>query len=167
MSLPLRQGTRLLAICLVNVSVAMTIGLVIMNVWNPGTAWHGHLDQLLATDPRAAGTGSGSGGTQPGEAIEYLASYIPNTMLRPFTTNNIIGVVLLAVIAGAALRQLRTSRPRPMIEGTVVIVERVYYWLVRILGWIIEIVPFAVFGVLAQVVGKAGAGVFSLLWIFS
>ncbi|MDF0644314.1 MAG: dicarboxylate/amino acid:cation symporter [Nitrospira sp.] len=166
MSLPLRQGTRLLAICLVNVSVAMTIGLVIMNVWNPGTAWHGHLDQLLATDPRAAGTGSGSGGTQPGEAIEYLASYIPNTMLRPFTTNNIIGVVLLAVIAGAALRQLRTSRPRPMIEGTVVIVERVYYWLVRILGWIIEIVPFAVFGVLAQVVGKAGAGVFSLLWIF-
>jgi len=32
-SMPLSQGTRLLVICLVNVTVAMTIGLVIMNTW--------------------------------------------------------------------------------------------------------------------------------------
>ncbi|MGZ8383462.1 MAG: dicarboxylate/amino acid:cation symporter, partial [Nitrospira sp.] len=32
--------------------------------------------------------------------------------------------------------------------------------------WIILIVPLAVFGVVAQVVGKAGIGVFSVLWIF-
>jgi len=166
MSLPLRQGTRLLAICLVNVSVAMTIGLVIMNLWNPGTAWHGHLEQLLAADPGTAVAGSGASGRSPGEAIEHLASYIPSTMFRPFATNNVIGVVLLAVICGAALRHLRNRRPRRLIEQTVGIVERIYYWLIRILGWIIEIVPFAVFGVLAQVVGKAGAGVFSLLWIF-
>ncbi|HMU54774.1 MAG TPA: dicarboxylate/amino acid:cation symporter [Nitrospira sp.] len=162
MSLPLRQGTRLLAICLINVSVAMTIGLVIMNVWNPGAAWHGHLDQLLTTEPG----GARSTGTKPGEAIEHLASYIPSTMFRPFTTNNVIGVVLLAVVSGATLRHLRINRPLRAIERTVEIVERIYHWLIRILGWIIEAVPFAVFGVLAHVVGKAGAGVFSLLWIF-
>jgi Na+/H+-dicarboxylate symporter len=166
MSLPLRQGTRLLAICLVNVSVAMTIGLVIMNMWNPGAAWHGHLEQLLAADPGTAVAGSGASGRSPGEAIERLASYIPSTMFRPFATNNVIGVVLLAVICGAALGHLRNRRPRRLIEQTVGIVEHTYSWLIRILGWIIEIVPFAVFGVLAQVVGKAGAGVFSLLWIF-
>jgi len=162
MSLPLRQGTRLLAICLINVSVAMTIGLVIMNVWNPGAAWQGHLDRLLTVEPRAAG----STGTGPGDAIEHLASYIPSTMFRPFTTNNVIGVVLLAVMSGAALRYLRINRPRRAIERTAEIVERIYHWLIRVLGWIIEAVPFAVFGVLANVVGKAGAGVFSLLWIF-
>ena len=45
--LPLRQGTRLLVICLINVSVAMTIGLVIMNVWQPGLSWSSHVDELL------------------------------------------------------------------------------------------------------------------------
>lgn len=35
-SLPFRQGIKLLGICLVNVCVAMTISLVIMNTWQPG-----------------------------------------------------------------------------------------------------------------------------------
>ena len=39
--LPLRQGTKLLLICFVNVSVAMAIGLLIMNTWKPGLAWRG------------------------------------------------------------------------------------------------------------------------------
>jgi Na+/H+-dicarboxylate symporter len=45
-------------------------------------------------------------------------------------------------------------------------IERVYGWLVQMLGWIILAVPLAVFGVVAQVVGRAGIGVFSVLWIF-
>ena len=45
--LPLRQGTRLILICLINVSVAMAIGLVIMNSWQPGLTWRGHVDELL------------------------------------------------------------------------------------------------------------------------
>src|SRR5688500_18901787 len=44
-SLPLRQGGKLLVICLINVSVAMAIGLVIMNTWQPGLAWLGHVDE--------------------------------------------------------------------------------------------------------------------------
>ena len=46
--LPLRQGTRLILICLINVSVAMAIGLVIMNVWQPGLSWRGNVNELLA-----------------------------------------------------------------------------------------------------------------------
>jgi len=50
-SIPLRQGGKLLAICLVNVTVAMTIGLAIMNIWQPGLAWLGHVDELLHLVP--------------------------------------------------------------------------------------------------------------------
>ena len=56
-SLPLRQGTKLLVICLVNVSVAMTIGLVIMNTWKPGLAWVGHVDELLHLVPGSQAIG--------------------------------------------------------------------------------------------------------------
>ena len=92
----------MLVICLVNVSVAMTIGLAIMNIWQPGLAWLGRVDELLhlvpGTKPSAAAMANVQAGSQ--SPIEYLASYIPRTLADPFSSNNIIGVVLLALVLG-------------------------------------------------------------------
>ena len=100
--------------------------------------------------------------------IEYLASCIPRTIMAPFSSGNIIGVVLLALCTGATLRRLRgnTEQGRGVVHTFVRVIERVYSWLVHMLGWIILAVPLAVFGVVAQVVGKAGIGVFAVLWVF-
>ena len=89
-------------------------------------------------------------------------------MLQPFTTNNVIGVVILALVLGALLRRLRGPEDdyRGSMEPLVHAVGSIYRWLVRILWWIIRLVPFAVFGVLASIVGRVGLGVFSALWIF-
>ncbi len=169
-SIPMRQGTKLLVICLVNVSVAMVIGLAIMNLWQPGLAWLGHVDELLHLVPGTTLSSSALANVQAGShsPIEYLASYIPRTLTNPFSSNNIIGVVLLALLLGSVLRYLYGKSDRT--SGLVVMVargiERVYGWLVLILEWIIVAVPLAVFGVVAQVVGKSGVGVFSVLWIF-
>ncbi len=169
-SLPLRQGTKLLIICLVNVSVAMTIGLVIMNSWKPGLQWYGHVDELLqlvpGSAPSAANLAPTPGGTQ--SPLEDLASYIPRTIMAPFSSSNVIGVVLLALVIGATLRRLRSHADHGSgaVHTLTRTIEHIYAWLVQILGWIILLVPLAVFGVVAQVVGKAGVGVFSILWIF-
>ena len=169
-SIPLSQGTKLLVICLVNVSVAMAIGLAIMNVWQPGLAWLGHVDELLHLVPGTTLSSSALANVQAGSQspIEYLASYIPRTLTNPFSSNNIIGVVLLALLLGSTLRYLHGKSDQT--SGLVVMVargiERIYGWLVLILEWIILAVPLAVFGVVAQVVGKSGVGVFSVLWIF-
>jgi len=165
--LPLRQGTRLILICLINVSVAMGIGLVIMNSWQPGLAWRGHVDELLNLTPGSVLSPAG-GLAANGHPLEEIASYIPRTMLQPFTTNNVIGVVILALVLGALLRRLRGPEDddRGSMEPLVHAVGSIYRWLVRILWWIIRLVPFAVFGVLASIVGLVGLGVFSALWIF-
>jgi Na+/H+-dicarboxylate symporter len=169
-SLPLRQGTKLLVICLVNVSVAMTIGLTIMNTWQPGLAWYGHVDELLhlvpSTTPSAANLATMQAGAQ--SPLEYLASYIHRTIMAPFSSNNIIGIVLLALVIGATLRRVRgdVDQDAWAVNTLVWTIERVYQLLVQMLGWIILVVPLAVFGVVAQVVGKAGIGVFTVLWIF-
>ncbi|MBS0152636.1 MAG: dicarboxylate/amino acid:cation symporter [Nitrospira sp.] len=169
-TIPLSQGTKLLVICLVNVSVAMVIGLAIMNLWQPGLAWLGHVDELLHLVPGTTLSSSALANVQAGSRspIEYLASYIPRTLTNPFSSNNIIGVVLLALFLGCTLRYLYGKSDQT--SGLVVMVargiERIYGWLVLILEWIILAVPLAVFGVVAQVVGKSGVGVFSVLWIF-
>ncbi len=169
-SIPLRQGAKLLGICLVNVSVAMIIGLAIMNFWQPGLAWLGHVDELLHLVPGTTVSSSALANVQAGSQspIEYLASYIPRTLTNPFSSNNIIGVILLALLLGSTLRYLhrKTTQTSGVVVTIVRGIERIYGWLVLILEWIILAIPLAVFGVVAQVVGKSGAGVFAVLWIF-
>ncbi|ULA62502.1 MAG: Dicarboxylate/amino acid:cation symporter [Nitrospira sp.] len=169
-SIPLRQGGKLLIICLVNVIVAMAIGLAIMNLWQPGLAWRGHVDELLHLVPGTAPSAAAMASVQAGadSPIEYLLSYIPRTLADPFFSNNIIGVVLLALIIGATLRLLQSKSRQVggVLSAVAGAVERIYGWLVQILEWIILVVPLAVFGVVAAVVGKSGVGVFSVLWIF-
>ena len=165
-SLPVRQGSKLLVICLVNVAVAMTIGLVIMNTWKPGEAWYGHVDELLGIVP-----GSSVGPPSPaegGDPFGRLARYIPRTILEPFSSNNVMGVVLLALFLGAVLRgvRARASNAQTVVHWFVWAIEGGYRVLVWMLEWIIRLVPFAVFGVIAQVVGRSGIGVFAVLWVF-
>ena len=164
-SLPLRQGVKLVTICLINVSVAMIIGLTIMNLWQPGKSWHGHVEDLLHVVP---GTSLKPAVTPSDHPLEDLLAYIPRTIADPFRSSNIIGVVFLALALGLALRWARTksSRAGGPLDQMASAVERIYGFLVTVLWWVILIVPFAVFGVVAHVVGKSGMGVFSALWIF-
>ena len=164
-SLPLRQGAKLIVICLANASVAMLIGLTIMNGWQPGRHWEGHVDDLLHVVP---GTGLAPTFTASDHPLEDLLAYIPRTIADPFSSHNIIGVVLLALALGALLRwgQHRSGHAGGAVDRVARAVERIYGWLVQLLGWVILTVPFAVFGVVAHVVGQAGVGVFTVLWIF-
>ena len=164
-TVPLRQGAKLIAICLVNVSVAMLIGLTIMNLWQPGKSWQGHVEELLQVVP---GTTLKPALTPSDHPLEDLLAYIPKTIADPFGSNNIMGVVLLALGLGIVLRWARTrsSQTGGVLDGVAWVIERTYAWLVNILWWVILVIPFAVFGVVANVVGKSGIGVFATLWIF-
>ncbi|MBP6606169.1 MAG: dicarboxylate/amino acid:cation symporter, partial [Nitrospira sp.] len=111
-TIPLRQGGKLVLICLVNVSVAMAIGLAIMNTWQPGLAWQGRVDALLQLVPGTKPSATVQATVQAGSEnpIEYLLSYIPRTIADPFSSNNIIGVVLLALVLGTTLRLVRSDK---------------------------------------------------------
>lgn len=166
-----RSGGRLVTICLVNVSVAFAIGLSLMNLLKPGLAWRGHLEQLAAEvvgsvpldKPKAA----------PAEAsldlVRNLGGYVPQSLLEPLLNNNVISVVLMALLFGAALGGLKRRQGetditdvRPL-EG---LISASYGALVKVLSWLVEIVPFAVFGLVAQVVGKVGIGIYATLGSF-
>jgi DAACS family dicarboxylate/amino acid:cation (Na+ or H+) symporter len=156
-----RMGGRLILICLMNVCVAFAIGLTLMNLIEPGESWHGKLAELGGPDlasPKQAPPGTSL------SPLENFEKWIPETVVQPVAEGNVISVVLLALLAGAAIRRTRrTSGHAAPIETVVSFIEGAYGVLVQMLSWVIEIVPFAVFGVLAHVVGKAGLGMFVAL----
>jgi DAACS family dicarboxylate/amino acid:cation (Na+ or H+) symporter len=160
-----RSGGRLIVICLGNATIALLIGLGLMNLFKPGLALRGHLDQLL-----------GHFGTAPLTAratldpLQNLAGFLPQSLLEPFVSNNVIAVVLIALVFGAAISALNHATPdsdhadwqraAPVLALFISGMNRL---LTKVLGWVVQLVPFAVMGLVAQAVGKAGLGIFSEL----
>lgn len=156
-----KQGVRMVLISLFNVTVAFTIGLVIMNLLQPGMAWRGHLEQLAQeASAHAKPTLDAKKG------MSTLEDLVPQSLVTPFLDNNVIPIVIFGVLAGAALRSLKDREPG---GGVVVLeqgIEAILAILFQMLEWVIQLVPLAVFFVVAGVVGKSGLGVFKTLWVF-
>jgi DAACS family dicarboxylate/amino acid:cation (Na+ or H+) symporter len=159
-----RSGARLLAVCLLNVSVAMAIGLAILNGFQPGAAWAGSLDALgLAVGGKAPVAMP----TATLDPLKNFAGFVPESIVEPFSKNLVISVVLVAVLAGASLRRVRGMAGMEgafsPVAGTIKVATAT---LSSMLLWVAELMPFAVALIVADVVGKAGMAVFSSLWVF-
>jgi DAACS family dicarboxylate/amino acid:cation (Na+ or H+) symporter len=157
-----RTFVRFITICLVNIAVAMTIGLTILNAFHPGFAWRGHLDALTGRAVTPA-TAPPAGATL--DLLKNLSGYVPESVVDPLAKNSIISLVLLAILCGAALRKLK-DKGSPGIATIEPVVSTLFELLTTMLLWVAEVVPFAVLGIVAQVVGRAGLDVFRSLWLF-
>jgi DAACS family dicarboxylate/amino acid:cation (Na+ or H+) symporter len=158
-----RAGAKLLLICAVNVSVAFAIGLTLMNVLHPGDASRAGLEALRRESPAVAPvTAVSADELSPLKAVQ---SYVPESLVEPFLKNSIIPVVLMALLCGAALRKLRGAAGDvgAGIQTLESFVHGALQVFVLVLSWVVKTVPFAVFGILAGVVGKSGLGVFGAL----
>ncbi len=165
-AISLRSGLRLLAVCALNVSVAMTIGLLILDVGEPGTRWAGKLEALGGLVGGASGPRAADASLDP---LKNLAGFVPESVVAPFSGNLVLSIVLLAVLTGVALRQVRDQAGpelAPALVTTAHLVDVFQRVITRMLLFVADLMPFAVAFIVADVVGKAGIGVFSVLWIF-
>lgn len=169
-----QQGLKLILICLLNVSVAMCIGLTLMNTFQPGRHWQGQMDSIRTAlhDPKGPSAKKSEDPEAPQATLDFLANasyYIPSSLIRPFFYNNIISVVLLGLLAGAAFRKVmerQQAEGKTEYQTVQNFISTVYQMFTLMLEWVVLLVPYAVFGVVAKVVGSTGIEVFKILWIF-
>lgn len=158
-----RSGARLLFICLVNVSVAFAIGLSLLNLLRPGEQWRGRLEKIAGIREVESGSTPPPASLSP---LKNVEGYVPTSLVDPFAKNGVISVVLLALFAGTALRRVRNSQAaggRTSAATLERLVEAAYETLMVMLTWVVQTIPFAVLGVVASVVGRAGFDAFAAL----
>lgn len=166
-----RHGGRLLAICGVNLLAAMLIGLTIMNVFTPGESWRGHIQELtsqLPTETTLTPIKAAPEGVTL-NPLKNIAAYIPENIVDPFVKNNVISVILLALLIGSALRYVKQhpfDGDNAGVDLLAKLISAGYQLLLQMLAWVILAIPFAITGVVAQVIGKSGLSIFILLSIF-
>ena len=151
-AIPGRTAGRLAGLLLLNTVVAILIGLAVANIVQPGR-WS-QLEPPKATDK------TGAAGPSP---VTIVVQNIPRSILGPLgDQQNIIGVIVIAVAFGIALRGVR-ERPIKNVQD---VVEVAYHVLLVMLHWIIQIVPIGVFAIVAKVVGTEGFEPFGALGAF-
>lgn len=143
-----RAAGRMLAITSTNATIALLIGLGLSNWLKPGT----HM-----TLPAISGTSVAPPGKI--EFLKTLGGYIPTNFVDPFRENLVITIILLSVVTGLALRAVKreqTSRGETGYRAIEDLVSAAFRSTEILLAWVIRLIPFAVFGVVAKTIGEQG-----------
>jgi Na+/H+-dicarboxylate symporter len=151
------QGTagRLIRLLVLNTLVAISVGLLVANLLKPGS-WSQSLRPSGGAEPSAATSG------KP-DMLQQFLDNVPQSLLGPLTDQGkVIGVIFLALALGIALRRHARKPVRTVKDG----VDLGLDTLVTILHWIIDLVPLAVFGLVASIVGTQGFSPFRALAAF-
>lgn len=146
-----RAAGRLFFWATLNASIALTIGLLISNLFEPGRS----LAHVARLEPEAAAAYA----DKQIDLLATLSSFVPVSLVTPFAENLVLSIILVAVLLGFGLRRARGEQ---IAEGSTSFrpVEDAVATLLRVmeivLMWVIKLIPFAVFGVVAKSVGEHG-----------
>lgn len=145
-----RAAGRLLMITSINTAIALVIGLGLSNWLKPGR--HMTLPAMATPASTAA----------PAAKIDFfktVSGYLPSNFVDPFRENLVITIILLAVVLGLALRAVKReqhARGETTFQAIEDLVATAFRATEILLSWVVRLVPFAVFGVVAKTVGEQG-----------
>jgi DAACS family dicarboxylate/amino acid:cation (Na+ or H+) symporter len=148
------KAGRLVRLLVLNTLVAICVGLLVANVLAPGR-W---------TEQLAPGQGDAHGAKAAGpDLLQQFLDNIPQSLLGPLTDNGkVIGVIFLALAFGVVLRGFATRPVNTVKDAIDVALDA----LVAVLHFVIELVPLAVFGLVASIIGTQGFAPFGALGAF-
>ncbi|NBO90700.1 MAG: dicarboxylate/amino acid:cation symporter [Planctomycetia bacterium] len=150
------MAIRMFWLLMLNTVVAILVGIAVANVMQPGK--NASLDLNQAKVPER----------KPYNIVDDLLGKIPTSVIKPFVENDILGVIFLALASGVGLRAVRagmihrgSTAYRTIEDG----LETINVLIMTVLHWVIALVPLAVFGVVARLVGTVGlSGFIPMAW---
>jgi DAACS family dicarboxylate/amino acid:cation (Na+ or H+) symporter len=161
-----RQGARMMGYYLLNTLVAMTIGLTLSNLFQPGR--NAQFDPIEGGPARLIDVLSGAPAARPEPPKpktlrDLLTDLVPRNLVQAFLENNLAQIVLVTIavaIALAKLRDAQRARGETAYRTMIDLVTVGFEVAMRVLLWIVALVPLAVFGVVATSLARQGLGLF-------
>ncbi len=129
-------------------SLALIVGLVVINILQPGVGMNVDVASL-DTKGIAAYTGPGKMQT----TTEFLMAIIPNTVVDAFAKGEMLQVLLFALLFGFSLHAMG-AKGRPIFDW----IDKMSHVLFGIVGTIMKLAPIGAFGAMAFTIGKFGIG---------
>ena len=127
-------------------TIALVVGLVLVNTLGPGRGMH--------IDPATLDAGSVAvytSGDKMESTAQFLMNIIPNTVVSAFAEGNILQVLFFSILFGVALHKFGG-------RGTLVfdVINKSAQILFQIVNMIMKVAPIGAFGAMAFTIGKYG-----------
>lgn len=148
-----RVGVKALLYFEVVTTLALAVGLIVVNVLRPGAGMNvdaGALDTKGIEHYVAQ--------SQQDTAAGFILNIIPDTFFSAFSQGNILQILLVALLFAFAL-QATGARGKPILD----LIERTGDIFFRIVGFVMRLAPIGAFGAMAFTVGKYGIETLSSL----
>ncbi|MBB2496600.1 dicarboxylate/amino acid:cation symporter [Aquipseudomonas ullengensis] len=129
-------------------TVALLIGLIVVNIVQPGVGMH--------VDPTTLDTKGIAAYAAAGESqstIAFLLNVIPSTIVGAFATGDILQVLFFSVIFAFALQRMG-DYGKPVLE----FIDRIAQVMFGIINMIMKVAPIGAFGAMAFTIGQYGVG---------
>jgi aerobic C4-dicarboxylate transport protein len=129
-------------------TIALVIGLVAVNLFQPGVGMHVDLTHVDTST-----VASYLEQTQKRTTVQFLLNIIPNTFVGAFAEGNVLQVLFVSVLCGFALSWMgEAGKPLTDLIG---VAAQMFFRIVAIVMWA---APIGAFGAIAFTVGKFGTG---------
>jgi aerobic C4-dicarboxylate transport protein len=129
-------------------TIALVIGLIVVNVVQPGAG--------MNVDPATLDTKGIAAYAAAGEkqsTVEFLMNVIPSTVVGAFAQGEILQVLFFAVFFGYALHRMG-DKGRLIFD----FIDRISHVFFNIINVIMKVAPIGAFGAMAFTIGKYGVG---------
>jgi len=134
-------------------SVALAIGLVIVNIVGPG---RGMNVDPASLDPRAVAAFTGPGKLE--SFTPFLLDVIPDSVVGALAKGDILQVLFFAILFGFSLHMVGEKG-----KGVHGLIEQISQILFTAVGIIMKVAPLGAFGAMAFTIGKYGLGTLTQL----
>lgn len=134
-------------------TLALAIGLIVVNVIRPGAGINADVNTL---DANAVATYAA--GAKSFTATDFILHIIPDTVIGAFASGEILQVLLFSVLFGLGLSRFG-EKGRPLVD----LIDQLSHALFNIIGIIMRLAPLGALGAMAFTIGQYGIGsLFSL-----
>jgi len=141
-----RVGAKALIYFEVVSTIALIIGLVIVNVLKPGVGMNADITTL---DTKALTSYTNTASTHG--TVDFIMNIIPSTVVDAFAKGDILQVLFFSIIFGYGLSAMGD-------KGKVVVnvIEGISHVLFKVIGIVMKVAPIGAFGAMAFTIGKYG-----------
>ena len=129
-------------------TLALVIGLVVVNIAQPGAGMH--------VDPASLDTKGIAAFAAAGEqqsTVAFLLNVIPSTIVGAFASGDILQVLFFSVIFAFALQRMG-DYGKPVLE----FIDRIAQVMFGIINMIMKVAPIGAFGAMSFTIGQYGVG---------
>jgi len=158
-----RMGGRTIGLYLMTTAVAVTIGLACAHIIQPGRFVGERDSAALKAQYSGDAAGRAEAAAEAPSTVENILNIIPTNPIESLTSGNMLQIIFFAVLFGVALTLLDDKKGQPVVD----VMDRVQQAMVMIIHIVMQLAPYGVAALVADVIGQSGLSVLSALLVYA